>query len=391
MTTPRKPTRKPKPWYMPRRSRAGQRIALAMVLMCLLGAAWAAWAGWQQIVSFPDQPGRGSADPIALTIPQGASFPAVLELLQEHGVVAEQDATAFRLFVLHEGKASNITAGKHSFRGDMTAREILDELMRRPPVQQKRVTIPEGKHMVQVAEILAAAGVGERDQLIALMRDPQLLARLNISAPSLEGYLFPDTYEVDLEAKPEVVLERMVQRHRQVYTELRRKHSKGAAKLNEDFGWNDHEIVIMASLIEKETGQAAERPRIASVFLNRLRFASFQPKLLQTDPTIIYGCTVPVTKSEACKQFEGRIRRIHLRDVDNPYNTYTHEGLPPGPIANPGRDALAAVLAPETTRYLYFVARNDGTHSFSKTREEHEAAVKKYILGGAKGDGTVQD
>jgi UPF0755 protein len=183
----------------------------------------------------------------------------------------------------------------------------------------------------------------------------------------------------------------MVARHQQVYAEVRRTHHEGAETLATELGWADHQIVIMASLIEKETGQAAERPRIASVFLNRLRFTTFQPKLLQTDPTIIYGCTVPEQKSEACKQFEGRIRRIHLRDVDNPYNTYTHEGLPPGPISNPGRAALEAVLAPERTRYLYFVARNDGTHQFSKTVQEHDAAVDKYIRGNAKGDGTVQD
>jgi UPF0755 protein len=145
----------------------------------------------------------------------------------------------------------------------------------------------------------------------------------------------------------------------------------------------------MASIVEKETGQPVERPRIASVFLNRLRFGSFQPKLLQTDPTIIYGCTVPTEKSAACEQFEGRIRRIHLQDQDNVYNTYTHEGLPPGPISNPGRAALEAVLAPEKSRYLYFVARNDGTHQFSKTRKEHEAAVDKYIRGNAVGSGQV--
>ena len=126
------------------------------------------------------------------------------------------------------------------------------------------------------------------------------------------------------------------------------------------------------------------------MFLNRLRFTSFKPKLLQTDPTIIYGCTVPEQKSAACESFEGRIRRVHLRDPDNPYNTYTHEGLPPGPIANPGRAALEAVLRPEKTRYLYFVSRNDGTHQFSKTVEEHERAVDKYIRGNAKGDGSVQ-
>ena len=384
-------TRSPRPWYRPRKSRRGQRWALAIIVTLLLAAAFAAWTGWRRVLSYPDRPGVGSADPIELTIARGAGFPEVLEQLQYHEVIAADEARAFKLFVLHRGAAGKITAGKHVFRGDMTPEEILAELVRAQPSVERQVTIPEGKHMLQVAAILAEAGLGGGEaELEAAMRDPELLARLELPGPTVEGYLFPDTYKFSTESSAEAVIERLVARHRQVYAEVRRAHSDGAETLAEDFGWGDREIVVLASLIEKETGQAAERPRIASVFLNRLRFTTFRPKLLQTDPTIIYGCTVPVTKSRACEQFEGRIRRIHLRDPDNPYNTYTHEGLPPGPIANPGRASLEAVLAPERTRYLYFVARNDGTHQFSKTRQEHEAAVDKYIRGGARGDGTVQ-
>jgi UPF0755 protein len=376
---------------MPRKSRRAQRWALAIIVSMLLLAVFSARAAWQRLTTYPERPGVGTSDPIALTIPAGASFPRVLELLQEHGVIAEDEARAFKLFVLHRGAAGKITAGKHEFRGDMTPTEILEELQRSQPSVERRVTIPEGLNSLQIAQRLAEAGLGQGEaQLLAATRDPELLAELGIEADSAEGYLFPDTYKFSTEASAAQVIERMVKRHQQVYAEVRRAHSDGAKTLAEDFGWGDREILIMASLIEKETGQATERPRIASVFLNRLRFPSFEPKLLQTDPTIIYGCTVPERKSEACKQFEGRIRRIHLRDPDNPYNTYTHEGLPPGPISNPGRASLEAVLAPERTRYLYFVSRNDGTHKFSKTVREHEAAVDKYIRGNAKGDGTVQ-
>ena len=383
--------RRPHPWYLPRKSRRPQRWALIILGLCLAMGLYALHSVWRTYVEYPDRPGLGSADPIALTVPAGASFPVVLDMLAEHEVIIESDVLLFRLFVLDEGAANKISAGRHEFRADMSAREILAELQRRQPVLEHKVTIPEGKHMVQVADLLAAAGLGSAESFVAAMRDPALIERLGVKGPSLEGYLFPDTYKFAAGATPEQILERMVRRHQQIYAELHRRHRAGATQLEQDLGWGDREIVIMASLIEKETGQAAERPRIASVFLNRLRFSSFKPKLLQTDPTIIYGCTVVVDKSSACQQFEGRIRKIHLRDPDNLYNTYTHEGLPPGPIANPGRDALAAVLAPETTRYLYFVARNDGTHQFSKSREEHEAAVDKYIRGGAKGDGSVQD
>jgi UPF0755 protein len=144
--------------------------------------------------------------------------------------------------------------------------------------------------------------------------------------------------------------------------------------------------VVLASIVEKETGRPEERPRIAQLFINRLVNPKFQPKLLQTDPTIIYGCTVaPVfigKASDACSQWKGNIQYIHLYDKDNPYNTYTHEGLPPSPICNPGRAAMSAVMKPDGGPFLYFVAKNDGTHYFSTTREEHEAAVVRYQRGG---------
>ena len=159
---------------------------------------------------------------------------------------------------------------------------------------------------------------------------------------------------------------------------LKKKYPNGAVRLRHRLRFTDREIVIMASIVEKETGRAFERPLVASVYLNRLLFPSFRPKRLEADPTIIYGCVVPKAKSEACKRFKGRIRYIHLRDKENPYNTYQHEGLPPGPICNPGAGALAAVLHPARTKYLFFVAKGDGTHKFSATREEHERAVWIY-------------
>src|SRR5690606_18447740 len=290
----------------------------------------------------------------------------------------------------NEGAASKVSAGEHRFRGDMSPKEILAELMRSQPAQEVRVTIPEGKQSLQIAEILADKGLSDYDSLVAAMRDLEQLRALGIEGDSIEGYLFPDTYKFRRQAEAPEILERLVQRHQQVVEEVRREHYEAAEALQAEFGWEQRQILTLASIVEKETGVKEERPHIARVFLNRLRFDSFQPKRLETDPTIIYGCTVPVEKSEACQSFEGRIRRIHLRDPDNPYNTYTHEGLPPGPISNPGRAAMEAVLDPRKSRALFFVARNDGTHHFSATRAEHEAAVDKYIRGGAVGDGTPQ-
>jgi UPF0755 protein len=366
-----------------------QRWTFAIVVASVVALAWFVRASYQEIIAYPDEPAPGTSDAIVVEVPAGASFPEVLALLVDAGVVPADDATKFRLFVLHKGAARKVTAGKHTFRGDMTPVEVLDELQRKQERKTLRATVPEGKNMLDVAQILAAAGLSDAASLEAAMRDPKLLERLGIEGPTAEGYMFPDTYQFNVDDSAEVILEKMVKRHRDVYAELRRRYRNEAQELADDLQWDDHDIVTLASIVEKETGAKHERPLIAGVFLNRLRFSSFKPKRLETDPTIIYGCTIPVQKSEACKSFEGRIRRIHLRDPDNPYNTYTHEGLPPGPITNPGKAALEAVFAPKKSRFLYFVARNDGTHQFSKTVAEHEAAVELYQRQGAVGDGSA--
>lgn len=372
-----------------RRSRLAQRLALAVCVLTLAGGGYWLWQTGQELLSYPTRPGAGSAAAVTIDIPRGSSFPDVLKILVDEGVIATSDSLYFKLFVLHRGAAGKITAGEHHVRGDMTPEELLVELQRSQPALEVRVTIPEGKNTREIAGILADAGLGERDALFAATRSPTLLKGLPEGLKSVEGYLFPDTYKFSTRASAEQIFAKMIERHHQVYSDLRRRHRESAENLSRMFDWGDYQILTMASLVEKETGAAHERPLIAGVFFNRLRFASFKPKLLQTDPTIIYGCTVPVEVSAACKQFEGRIRRIHLRDPDNPYNTYTHEGLPPGPITNPGRAALEAVFAPKQSRFLYFVSRNDGTHQFSRSRAEHEAAVDKYIRGGAVGDGSA--
>jgi UPF0755 protein len=383
------PPRKRLPFWRPRRSRLSQYVALGLVLISLTAVMWIGWRAYDQLMNYPWRPGRGDATPIALEVPRGASFPQVLEQLTTAGVVPADEVIYFKLFVLHRGAASKTTAGPHTFRGDMTPEEILAELVRAQRAEETRVTIPEGRNILEIADILAGAGFGSQQDILAVMRDPALRESLGIPGESLEGYLFPDTYKFPTKATPEQILRRMVEHHRQVFAGLRRSHRESIEELKRVFDWGDHEIVIMASLVEKETAAKHERPLIAGVFLNRLRFASFQPKRLETDPTIIYGCMVPLKKSTACESFDGRIRRVHLRDPDNPYNTYTHEGLPPGPITNPGKAALESVLAPKKSRFLYFVSRNDKTHQFSKSMAEHEAAVEKYMRQGAVGDGSA--
>lgn len=381
--------KRPVPWWMPRPSRWSQYVALVLVVVALAVAGTLAKRSYDTLLEYPDRPGAGTSDPIAVEVPSGASFPQVLDLLVERGVIPPDEAIWFKVYVLHRGAARKTTAGPHTFRGDMTPAQIVEELARQQKAEETSVTIPEGKNILEIAKLLADAGLSDEASLEAAMRDPELLEELQIPGETVEGYLFPDTYRFATTAPPREIVRRMVERHRKVFAGLRRRYRTEAQKLEQDLGWGEHEIVTLASIVEKETAAKHERPLIAGVFLNRLKFSSFQPKLLQTDPTIVYGCTVPKKKSAACQKFEGRIRTIHLKDQDNPYSTYAHEGLPPGPISNPGKAALESVFAPKKSRFLYFVSRNDGTHQFSKTVAEHERYVDEYQRKGKVGDGSA--
>jgi len=329
---------------------------------------------------YGDTPGGTATGKITVEIPNGATAGDVSARLQSAGLIG--NPTIFRLYAGQRGVAGRFKAGRYEIAAPASPKQILDTLVKGAADELVTVVVPPGKNLLEVAEILAAAGVAGKAELAAKASDPAFAAELGLPGNTLEGYLYPDTYRLRPNSTPARALIPLVRRHRQVWGELRAAHAKAALELKKTLGWDDHQIVVMASIVEKETGRPEERPRIAQVFINRLRMPTFTPKLLQTDPTIIYGCTVPLQKSAACQKWEGRIRRIHLDDKDNVYNTYTHEGLPPAPISNPGRAALEAVLAPDHTPFLYFVARNDGTHQFSRTVAEHNAAVVKFQRGG---------
>jgi UPF0755 protein len=355
--------------------RAFRGALVAFVLTGLALAASAYWA-YRYAMRFPDRPAGGSGRTISVEIPSGANFPIVVSLLESKGLVSS--AAAFRIYANYKGLASKVRAGSYRFASDISARDLLQILVHGVPAPTVTVLIPEGKNMLEVADLLAAGSIAPREQILKAMRDKTLLRRLGVPADSIEGYLYPDTYKLRAGTPAAEVLEKLHGRHKAVYYSLCAQHKAGLKALRQKLRWDHHEIVTMASIVEKETGQKFERPRIAGVFLNRLTSPSFFPKVLQTDPTILYGCTVPPDRSTACRELKDRIRRAQLDDRENPYNTYTHVGLPPGPISNPGRAAIEAVLAPEKSKYLYFVSKNDGTHQFSATKAEHEAAVDRY-------------
>lgn len=354
--------------------KAAKVVALTVLVVLALvgGVAYQAWR-------YPESHPSGPTQTAKVTVDKGMSLGEISRRLAAEGLI--DHPSWFRFYANERGMAQKIRAGQYTLSSSMSPRELLQKLVEGVPVEEVAVTIPEGKNILQVAELLGQAGVCDESEALKLMRDAAFAHSLGVPNATLEGYLFPDTYRFRPNTPAQKVLAQMVKHSQDVLAELDKQHASGVAMLKRIYGFGDREIVLMASLVEKETAQPKERPRIAGVFLNRLHLATFVPHVLQTDPTIVYGCTVPLKKSAACKKFEGRIRKMHLEDKDNPYNTYTHEGLPPGPIANPGRAALEAVLQPDATPYLYFVSKNDGTHYFSKTRAEHEAAVNKYQRG----------
>jgi UPF0755 protein len=331
------------------------------------------------LVDYPDRAKRGAGEDLEVTIAPGTSFVSISELLHDSGVI--EHPQLFRLYAARRGAATSVRSGTYALRDDMSPREVLDVLVRGVPDPNVSVTIPEGFHLLEIFDVLEAHGVAERAELERLAFDPAFLEARNIEGPSAEGYLFPDTYQFRVPTPADVVLDRMIARHITVWTELRATHAASYERLASELGWDERDFIIMASIVEKEAVAADERPRIAQVFINRLLSPQFRPRLLQTDPTIRYGCMVPLDGEPAgCEGWTAgdRLRRQQLDDKDNPYNTYQHEGLPPGPIASPGRASLEATMAPDGSDYFYFVSRNDGTHVFSRSLREHNRAVDRY-------------
>ncbi len=293
--------------------------------------------------------------PVVLTVPAGTPFTEVARLLEREGVIS--DARALKLLVRLRGDATRIKAGEYAFSEAAPPGDILDRLIK-GDVQQHRFTIPEGFNLQEIAARLGAEGRGDGARFLRLASDPEFCRKLGITAATLEGYLFPETYTVVAGMPEERLLRSMVE---QFKSRLAPRITEGGQKLN----LNVHQLVTLASIIQKEAGNLSEMPLIASVFHNRLK----RGIPLQADPTVIYGID----------DFDGNLTRKHLQTT-TPYNTYRISGLPAGPIANPGQEALEAAAFPATTGYFYFVAKGDGTHAFSKTLSEHNALVRRYQL-----------
>ncbi len=286
----------------------------------------------------------------------------------------------FAIYMRLLGADEQLREGRVLVRDDMTVQEVARRVARGLGPAHVRVTIPEGFHRFDVARRLAAYGVVDAREFQRATEDRALLDELDIGGPSAEGYLFPDTYELGDDMTAEDIVRAMTRNFHGRVADVVDSHAEALAALSEELDFRLHEVVILASVVEKEAAVDEERSIIAGVFLNRLRSPTFLPRQrLQADPTVSYGCLV--TGAPSCAGFRGRISRAMLEDSANFYNTYRHGGLPPGPIANPGLASIRAVLAPSRHDYLYFVARGRGRHAFSASLDQHNAKVDRYIRG----------
>lgn len=289
----------------------------------------------------------------AVNIQKGTSFRVIAADLEEKGLIRSADSFIFAASIL--GDYKKVKAGEYELDSSMTPLQVLDMLVK-GKVKKYIVTIPEGYNIREVAAVLAGEGLVDEGQFLSKVADRNYAKALGFNAPTLEGYLFPDTYEFTKGMSDEEIIARMVERFLTVYD----SEFAGDAKKR---GMTMQKVVTLASIIEKETGSPQERELVSAVFHNRLK----KGVKLQSDPTVIYDI----------RDFNGALTRKDLY-ARRPHNTYIYYGLPPGPISNPGRASLRAAINPARGDYLYFVSKNDGTHFFSRSLKEHNRAVHQY-------------
>lgn len=322
------------------------------LFLLMAGAA----AFYINLQAFGRTPSGASEEEHVLTVEPGTSVAVIAETLERRGLI--KSALKFKLLARLGGYDRRLKAGEYGLRASLTPREILT-LMEKGMVRLHRLTIAEGLTMHQIAEMVEKAGLARPADVIARATDPAYVRAQGITSDTLEGYLFPETYFFPKTVTAEGIIAAMLHRFRVTFTPAWEQRAL-------ELGLTPHEAVTLASIIEKETGDPAERALIASVFHNRLK----RGMRLESDPTVIYGV----------RDFNGNLTRQHL-DTPSPYNTYLIKGLPPGPIASPGKGAIEAALFPAQTDFLFFVSRNDGTHQFSANLADHNRAVYYYQLG----------
>lgn len=335
------------------------KFLLALAFMALLAAGAVGFWVWSEVQAFLEATPSPDHNEIVVTIPRGAGPQTVARLLTENGIVT--DSEKFALFVRVNKASAGLRAGEFRFYTDQTPDQVLDLLLNAQEVAYP-ITLPPGLRIEAMGALVEKAGMGTAAEYTALAKDKAFITAAKLPfakrPENLEGLLVPETYNLGPGASTRAVMAAQVGRLKAIWTPERQALAK-------ERGLTPYEVMIMASLVEKETAVPAERPLIAGVFLNRLRIGM----KLQTDPTIIYGL----------KNYDGNIRKS---DITRPHrwNTYVIPALPPTPIAGSGIEAIDGVLNPTETKALYFVAKGGGEHHFSNSLAEHNRMVRRYIL-----------
>jgi UPF0755 protein len=330
-----------------------KRVLLAFVgAILLVGLGLGGW-----LYLSLERPYKGYAAPETFVeVPQGTGSASMGRTLANAGVV--RNATAFRISVWLRGAGRKLQAGEYRFDRAMTPAEVVDKIAR-GDVYLRPITFREGLTIREMAAHFEEKGFGASATFVQAASQASRIRALDPDAADLEGYLFPDTYALPRRATAEQLISRMVAQFEKALPADVRAAAAGR-------GMSIRELVTLASLVEKETGKPDERPLIAAVYANRLKIGM----ALQCDPTVIYAL-------ERARRYNGNITREDLK-FDSPYNTYRYPGLPPGPIASPGQASLQAAARPANVSYLYFVSRNDGSHAFASTLDEHNRNVQQY-------------
>lgn len=336
---------------------------LALLLVVFGAVLWGFWEGFS-FLSQGAEPSPGQERIFEVT--PGEGFYRVAERLQAEGLITS--ALRFKILAKLSGRQRSLRVGEYSVRTNMRPIELLGVLSSGKSIE-RRITFPEGYNIFEMADVVEKSGLARRGEFLAVVRNRRLIRELlGEEHPSLEGYLFPETYNYTKYTPVESLVRGMVDRFRETYATIGHDPQVG--------GLSRHQLVTLASVIEKETGAPEERPLISSVFHNRLK----KKMKLQSDPTIIYGIWVETG------MYKNNITRDDITRP-TPYNTYTVPALPAGPIANPGRESMAAVVSPATSDFIFFVSKNDGTHTFSATLQEHNSAVQQFQLNSAAREG----
>ena len=337
------------------------RYGLAILMAVAMG--WGSWV----VVHAVFLPVQWSSDskPVVFVVRRGESLSQVLGKLENKKLVRSRWGVRFVALFFRQP----VKVGEYALNAGLSPLQVLQVLSSGKSIQQK-LRLPEGLNMYQIADRVAARGIDTRENFLRLCRDQNLIeALLSYSVPSLEGYLFPETYMFTSYTRGLDLIQNMLKNFHKAWAKVSPLVLQDVPHRYAPVAQDPHKVVILASMVEKETGQAAERPVIASVFHNRLR----RKMRLESDPTIIYGVL------DLTGKMLKNIRKKHILEKTR-YNTYRMIDLPHGPIANPGLAALRAVLQPKKTKFLYFVSKNNGQHKFSTNYADHKQAVWKYQI-----------